>query len=92
MQLLAGRAAEEIVLGQPSSGAGGNGGSDLAQATRLAATASTALGLDDAAGLVWSGTLDEVTLTERMAGDPVLVTGVCRLLNGAYTDALTLVR
>lgn len=92
VRLLAGRAAEEVVLGQPSSGAGGKGGSDLAQATRLAATASTALGLDDATGLVWSGTLDEVTLTGRMAGDAVLVAGVRRALDGAYALALTLVR
>lgn len=91
VQLLAGRAAEDVVLGHPSSGAGGNGGSDLAQATRLAATASTALGLDDATGLVWSGTLDDATLTERMAGDTALVAGVRRVLDGAYADALTLV-
>ena len=91
VQLLAGRAAEEALLGQASSGAGGKGGSDLAQATRLAATASTALGLDAATGLVWSGTLDGATLTERMAGDAALVAGVRRVLDGAYTDALTLV-
>lgn len=92
VQLLAGRAAEEVVLGQPSSGAGGNAGSDLAQATRLAASASTALGLDDATGLVWSGMLDGATLTKRMAGDTALVAVVRRLLDNAYTAALTLVR
>jgi ATP-dependent Zn protease len=33
-QMLAGRAAEEILLGQPGTGAGGSAGSDLARATR----------------------------------------------------------
>jgi cell division protease FtsH len=33
-QMLAGRAAEEVLLGQPGTGAGGSAGSDLARATR----------------------------------------------------------
>ncbi len=44
--LLAGRAAEEVVLGAPSSGAGGGVDSDIARATGLAATAVASLGLD----------------------------------------------
>ena len=92
IQFLAGRAAEEVLLGQPSSGAGGKGGSDLAQATRLAANASTALGLDDVNGLLWSGMLDEITLAERMGSDSLLAAGLRWVLDGAYADALRLIR
>ena len=92
VQLLAGRAAEEVVLGQPSSAAGGTGSSDLARATWLAATASTSLGLDNATGLVWSGTLDKTVLAERMADDPHLATRVRGVLDDAYVEALTLIR
>lgn len=42
---LAGRAAEILVLGSPSSGAGGTEDSDLAQATMLIAAANLSLGL-----------------------------------------------
>lgn len=52
--LLAGRAAEKILLGKPSAGAGGNAESDIARATKLAAAfeASTGLGTT---GLLWLG-------------------------------------
>jgi ATP-dependent Zn protease len=43
--LLAGRAAEEILLGEPSHGAGGRRGSDLQQATALAAAMVASLGI-----------------------------------------------
>ena len=46
------RAAEEVILGMPSSGAGGGSGSDLALATQLASVAAAALGFDGALGLV----------------------------------------
>ncbi len=41
---LAGRAAERVILGSISAGAGGGDGSDLAQATRLAVAMETAFG------------------------------------------------
>jgi ATP-dependent Zn protease len=44
---LAGRAAEKIGLGEPSEGAGGSHGSDLALATKLIAGLYTTLGLED---------------------------------------------
>ena len=43
--ILAGRVAEQIVLGKVHVGAGGNAESDLARATQLAAEAETSLGL-----------------------------------------------
>lgn len=49
---LAGRAAEQVVLGTVSGGAGGARQSDLAQATRLALRLETQMGLGDL-GPVW---------------------------------------
>ncbi|MBZ9892976.1 AAA family ATPase [Mesorhizobium sp. BR1-1-6] len=45
--LLAGRAAEELVLGNPSAGAGGSQGSDLSRATDLAKDMELRLGFGD---------------------------------------------
>ncbi len=56
--LLAGRAAEEEVLGVASSGAGGQYGSDLERATWLAVTADTAFGFAAGGGLLWRGMPD----------------------------------
>ncbi|MBI3444457.1 MAG: AAA family ATPase [Magnetospirillum sp.] len=54
-RLLAGRAAEEIILGEASSGAGGGQESDLAKATMLCTAAITSLGLIGADHLIWQG-------------------------------------
>ncbi|WP_306755235.1 AAA family ATPase [Paracoccus actinidiae] len=51
-RLLAGRAAERLVLGSVSSGAGGAMGSDLSLATRLAVQIDTRMGLG-AEGPLW---------------------------------------
>nr|WP_244897950.1 AAA family ATPase [Marivita cryptomonadis] len=53
---LAGRAAEVLVLGAPSGGAGGDDGSDLAKVTRIAAEMEESLGLGET--LVYLGTDD----------------------------------
>lgn len=50
--LLAGRAAEELVFGDPTAGAGGNEESDLAKATLLATRIETSYGLGRS-GLLW---------------------------------------
>lgn len=89
--LLAGRAAEEEILGAPSSGAGGGPQSDLAKATGLAALAVASFGLDSEGGLIWRGTPDPVTLPGVLASDPVLAARVQALLDGAYADARELV-
>ena len=53
--LLAGRAAEDVVLNSISSGAGGAEDSDLARATDLAFNAVGMLGLSNRDNLVWYG-------------------------------------
>jgi hypothetical protein len=53
---LSGRAAEEIMIGQVSSGAGGSTNSDLAHATAELVRARTALGL--CGELAWRGDVD----------------------------------
>lgn len=50
---LAGRAAEIVLLGAPSSGSGGRPESDLAQATQTIADLHASLGLKDE--LIWQG-------------------------------------
>jgi len=59
--MLAGRAAERLVLGDVSAGAGGDETSDLGQATRLAMAIETQLGLGET-GPVWHGEVDPVLL------------------------------
>jgi cell division protease FtsH len=89
---LAGRAAEELVLGFPSSGAGGGLGSDLERATTLATHAATALGLDDQAGLLWSGLPAPREIPTVLARDGDLAKRVRAVLENAYREALTLLQ
>jgi cell division protease FtsH len=89
--LMAGRAAEEVLLGEPSAGAGGGADRDLALATKWAVTASAALGSDSATGLVWLGVPDAMNLL-RMLMDDALAARVRAILDAAYADALALVR
>ena len=51
--LLAGRVAEQAILGTVSAGAGGGGHSDLAQATRLAVMLETAFGFGGSHALLY---------------------------------------
>ncbi|WP_244295071.1 AAA family ATPase [Paracoccus versutus] len=57
VQLLAGRAAERLVLGDVSAGAGGSADSDLAHATMIATSIQTRFGLG-AQGPVWTADPD----------------------------------
>ncbi|WP_374292907.1 AAA family ATPase [Paenirhodobacter enshiensis] len=77
VQLLAGRAAERLVLGDVSAGAGGSPDSDLAQATMIATSIQTRYGLG-AQGPVW--TADPETL---LALDPDVLFRVRRELEAA---------
>lgn len=90
--LLSGRAAEEAILGAPSSGAGGGPDSDLAQATLLAGDEASSAGLDRLLGLVWTGELDMRTLPKTMRTDPLLASRVRIRLDEAYAEALALAR
>ena len=86
--LLSGRAAEDLILGRPTLGAGGGPESDIARATLLAALAVTDFALDeDRSGLMWSGVRDAAALSARLASDTVLATRVRELLAEAYDHA-----
>ncbi|GEM_PF-4328714 len=81
VQLLAGRAAERLVLGDVSAGAGGGQDSDLAHATMIATSIQTRYGLG-AQGPVW--TADPDTL---LALDPDVLFRVRRELEAAERRA-----
>ncbi len=89
VQLLAGRAAEEVLLGEVSSGAGGGEDSDLAKATLLAAASVCAYGLED--NLVWSGMPTPTTVDILLARRPDLVARINIQLQGAYSRAKELI-
>ncbi|QFU16926.1 AAA family ATPase [Microvirga thermotolerans] len=85
--LLAGRAAEEVVLGGVSAGAGGAEESDLAVATRLAVRMLTAYGLAGPAPLVYLGANLPASHLP-----PHLLAEVRHELNAAYKEATALIR
>lgn len=86
--LLAGRAAEEIVLGAPSTAAGGDIRSDLAQATTLAVRIEAADGLGSA--LLWAPPPIDGDITELLAQYPELRDRVSNLLDHALAEARAL--
>jgi ATP-dependent Zn protease len=90
--MLAGRAAEDVILKIPSSACGGNATSDLAVATRLAAASATSLGLDHVSGLVWMGVPDTTTLPRMLSNSPALAARVHLIVDQAYQEAVTLIR
>ena len=85
--MLAGRAAEETILGSVSGGAGGDAKSDLAQATHLAFQAIGTLGLSAQDTLIWYGRPD----VENMRFHPALLAEAQEMLNEAYRRATVLV-
>ncbi len=91
-ELLAGRAAEDVVLACPSSAVGGGSNSDLAAATLFATLARTSLGLDAATGPVWSGMPTQTSLASMLAAGPTLSAGVRIALDAAYDEAIGLIR
>lgn len=85
---LAGRAAERHVFGQPSAGAGGEVGCDLAKATRTATALEISYGLGDS--LLWLATPDAAQA--RLALDPGLRIRVEARLQQAEARALRILR
>lgn len=83
---LAGRAAEELICGQPSSGAGGSPSSDVAKATRIAALAETNWALGRL-GLAWSDMGDTPNLDTLLAMRPGAFAAVHERLDTAYDSA-----
>ncbi|CUW40850.1 putative ATPase domain (N-terminal fragment) [Magnetospirillum sp. XM-1] len=87
---LAGRAAEELVLGQVSSGSGGGPNSDLARATMLATTAITALGLGGQSVPIWSGLPTPESLDLLLIRRPDISLHVEDRIKRAYAAAMDL--
>lgn len=86
--LLAGRAAEEIMLGAASAGAGGSANSDLAKATEVAFNAVMAQGLGPEQSLVWYGMYNSHS---QMALFRPAAEEVEQLLDQAYAHAKSVV-
>jgi ATP-dependent Zn protease len=84
---LAGRAAEEALLGDASLGAGGGADSDLARATGLTAALHASFGAG--AGVLWRGEPSEAV---RLLGDPGLRARVEADLDRLLARARELVR
>lgn len=86
--LLAGRAAEEVLLDSVSGGAGGDASSDLAAANRMALNAVANLGLSSSESLLWFGT----SLDDGLRSAPApLVEEVNEMLTQAYDRAQELI-
>lgn len=86
---LSGRAAEEVILGSVSGGAGGGPTSDLGNATRLAINAIANLGLGETPSLVWYGASADDVLVLRYQ-EP-LSKQVEALLASVYAEARALI-
>lgn len=83
---LAGRAAEEVILGEPSAGAGGDDASDLARATDLALRLETQFALGS------SGLLYRTDPAAAVRADPKLAATVAAHLEGALARAKAILR
>lgn len=92
--LLGGRAAEEIVLGSPSSGSGGDEDCDLAKASVLATRMIASLGLDDESerGFLWLADVTTKNIDTVLRSRPSLEKKVSTLLVESYAKALGLLR
>jgi len=84
-RVLAGRAAEEIVLGCPSGGAGGSSGSDLAFATLIAASAECSWGLGPR--LSWLADVMPDSVATTLASHPGVAQRVENRLQAALEAA-----
>ena len=87
---LAGRAAEEVLLGEATSGAGDAEYSDLARATVLACAVDATFGLGGS--LVWRGMIGPQNVEAFMRLDPLLARGIRERLDRLYSDILVLIR
>lgn len=89
MCMLGGRAAETLVLGEPSQGSGGGCASDLALATELAAALEVSYGLGDC-GPVWLASPDDAI--SRLRIDPQMRQRVRLHLERAESRAIRLLK
>jgi ATP-dependent Zn protease len=86
---LAGRAAEEVIIGSITGSSGGTERSDLAMATHLARDMETILGLGKTRPLLYRKVKDGAA---ALAVDSELSACVAARLDSAYTAALNIVR
>lgn len=84
---LGGRAAEIVMFGEPSGGAGGDTNSDLARATQTAAALELSWGLGHE--LIWLG--DPEVVLARLRAEPLLRARVEARLQAAQARALRIV-
>lgn len=89
--ILGGRAAEQVVFGEVTAGAGGRDGSDLSRATQLAAQAELSLGLHKN-GLIWYEPQSTEQLAKLFALRPDLELAVRVRLDHAYCVAVQLIQ
>lgn len=85
---LSGRAAEEVILGEISGGAGGDETSDLGRANTLAWRAVTELGFSKHAPLRW---VAASARSEHALTDSAITKEVQEMLHDAYASALALI-
>lgn len=88
VMLLAGRAGEEIMIGEISGGAGGSAGSDLAIASEMALRAVTLLGLSNSGSAFWHGRFPNLGVHNVPTA---LVTEARELVQHAYEEAKLLI-
>lgn len=87
--LLAGIAAEQVILGQHADGGGGEEGSDLHQATLIAATMEVSLGLGE--DLVYLSSRHSADVQARLRVDPYLRRKVASLLDVSFKRAKAII-
>ena len=88
MILLAGRAAEEVVLGCPSTLSGGAEESDLYKATSVALAALMSQGMRRGErSMLWTGGIEARQIASALSADGNLQSEVNEMLETAYTRA-----
>ncbi|MGO8369098.1 AAA family ATPase [Rhizobium ruizarguesonis] len=87
---LAGRAAEDVIVGSVTDGFGGSKGSDLHRAADVATLMEASLGLGE--GLSYSSVANSEDLEELRRSDPVLRRRVEKLLAAELERAKSIVR
>lgn len=87
VRMLSARAAEEVILGEPSQGAGGAADSDISHATQIASMIEGAFGLGSS--LVYRAAPDDVG---DLLNDPTFRAKIDATLKALYERALELVR
>jgi cell division protease FtsH len=88
-RLLAGRAAEEIILGDAGAGAGGSADSDLGKATALAAAMAGSLGLIGPTPLLYRGGVVGIEVLDL---HPAMQKVAHEFLSAVYADTLIIIR